>query len=204
MNKLATYLLPLGERQPLNAFSSNEVLANLIPNVISIPMDDELLGVHKASPKTPARKLVIPPAPSGNDRPDDLPPPATAWEAFYPVGSINPNGDIPGGFGLYLSGPPEFRAMLQGMSDNSGAKEAIFSYRMMLQQDWEWVKGGKLPGICKPIEFVLNLFSDVRYSDGGEGEKSYGCTGGRQEQRCKCFNLRPMWRFVASITITSD
>jgi hypothetical protein len=32
--------------------------------------------------------------------------------------------------------------------------------------------------------------------DGGVGEHAYGCTGGRQQERCKCFNLRLMWRSV--------
>jgi predicted Zn-dependent protease with MMP-like domain len=30
-----------------------------------------------------------------------------------------------------------------------GVPEAIFSYRMMLQDEWEWVKGGKIPGVCE-------------------------------------------------------
>ena len=25
---------------------------------------------------------------------------------------------------------------------------------------------------------------------------AYGCSGGRKEQRCQCFGLRPMWRYV--------
>lgn len=157
MDKLATHLLPVGSRPLQSAFSTN----SLIPNVLLIPLDDDLLGVHKASSKTPARKLVAPPPPSVACEPGDLPLPVSAWEAFYPAGSINPNNDIPGGFGLYLSGPPEFRAMLHGLSETSGTKEAIFSYRMMLQHDWEWVKGGKLPGICKPSEFVLDFPSDA-------------------------------------------
>ena len=58
---------------------------------------------------------------------------------------MNPSGSIPGGFGPYLSGPTAFAKRLET------AKEAIFSYRLMLQKDWEWVKGGKLPGICERI-----------------------------------------------------
>lgn len=33
---------------------------------------------------------------------------------------------------------------------------------------------------------------------GGDGNLAYTCTGGRQNDRCKCFNLRPMWRSVVS------
>jgi hypothetical protein len=36
----------------------------------------------------------------------------------------------------------------------------------------------------------------INFPVGGVGELSYGCTGGRQEERCKCFNLRPMWRCI--------
>ena len=33
--------------------------------------------------------------------------------------------------------------------------------------------------------------------DGGSGDFAYGCTGGRQTDRCKCFNLRLMWRYAS-------
>ncbi|TFK65183.1 hypothetical protein BDN72DRAFT_845832 [Pluteus cervinus] len=101
-----------------------------------------------------------------------VPLPKEAWEAFYPKGSINPNAPLPGGFSFYLSGPTAFANAL-----SDGATEVILSYRVMLETEWEWVKGGKLPGIF-----------------GGVGPLSYGCTGGRQAERCKCFNIRPMWR----------
>ena len=32
---------------------------------------------------------------------------------------------------------------------------------------------------------------------GGAGNAAYHCTGGRQTDRDKCFNLRLMWRQVA-------
>ena len=74
----------------------------------------------------------------------DEPPPKTAWEAFYAKGSISPKTEKPGGMGFYLSGPPDFAKVL-----DKGATEAMFSYRVMFQHDWEWVKGGKLPGTCE-------------------------------------------------------
>ncbi|KAG6899044.1 hypothetical protein C0993_001431 [Termitomyces sp. T159_Od127] len=140
------------------------------PSVQHVPLDDGALGVHKVSPRTP-HKLVTPP-PSLRQSADGHDAPETAWEAIYPKGSINPASQFPGGFGFHLSGPKEFAEHLA-----RGATEAVFSYRMMLQPDWEWVKGGKLPGVF-----------------GGVGDLSYSCTGGRQENRCQCFNLRPMWR----------
>ncbi|KAJ7133559.1 hypothetical protein C8R44DRAFT_772670, partial [Mycena epipterygia] len=91
--------------------------------------------------------------------------PAISWEAFYPKGSINPSAPLPGGFGFYLSGPSAFASKLE-----SGATHVILSYRMMLQSDWEWVKAEN------SLEYVF----------GGEGDFSYACTGGRQDNRCKC------------------
>jgi len=90
---------------------------------------------------------------------------------FFPEGSINPSGTIPGGFGFYLSGPSNFAKRLES------ATEALFSYRVMFEEGWEWMKGGKLPGLF-----------------GGVGDLSYRCSGGRQDERCQCFSLRLMWR----------
>lgn len=79
-----------------------------------------------------------------------LPPPSTAWEALYPKGSINPSAEIPGGFGFYLAGTKDFSDLLEGPGQGQpSATEVVMSYRMMLERDWEWAKGGKLPGICK-------------------------------------------------------
>ncbi|KAF6748692.1 polysaccharide lyase family 14 protein [Ephemerocybe angulata] len=135
--------------------------------ILCCPLDDKVLGVHKVASKTQHR-TVQPPGPSEQGISDA---PKLAWEAFYPEGSINPSAPIPGGFSFYLSGPPEFKARL------ASATEAVLSYRVMLQDDWEWAKGGKLPG---PF--------------GGVDDSAYSCSGGRKEQRCRCIGLRPMWR----------
>ncbi|KAJ6624152.1 hypothetical protein B0H10DRAFT_2174541 [Mycena sp. CBHHK59/15] len=146
----------------------------MLEQIERVELGDKELGVHKVTSRT-KHLLVAPPPPasvastSGNA---SWPAPSLAWEAFYPRGSLNPSAPIPGGFGFYLSGPAAFASRLE-----VGATHALISYRMMLQSDWEWVKGGKLPGIF-----------------GGEGDFSYACTGGRQDNRCKCFNIRPMWR----------
>ncbi|KAF7348203.1 Polysaccharide lyase family 14 protein [Mycena sanguinolenta] len=156
---------------PVDTFQSGFTACTslTLPNVDPVALKDEELGIHRISSRT-NHTLVVPPPAEGSDA--DWPEPPLAWEAFYPKGSINPTAPIPGGFGFYLSGPPNFSSRLE-----SGATHAILSYRMMLQSDWEWVKGGKFPGIF-----------------GGEGDLSYSCTGGRQDERCKCFNIRPMWR----------
>ncbi|KAF8913537.1 hypothetical protein CPB85DRAFT_1375585 [Mucidula mucida] len=110
------------------------------------------LGVHKVFTKT-THRVVTPPSET-----------CSAWEAFYPRGSINPKGEIAGGFGFYLSGPPSF------LGDACDIKrDVVMSYHVKFQDNWEWALGGKLPGVF-----------------GGEGESAYGCTGGRQQQRSTC------------------
>ncbi|KAF9041659.1 hypothetical protein BJ165DRAFT_1490208 [Panaeolus papilionaceus] len=166
---MAHHLVPISEF--ISGFTTNAELIIKIPKLIHVPLADKPLQVHKSASKTP-HPLVDPPPPSCLPPvPSSLPPPTQAWEAFYPQGSINPSARIPGGFGFYLKGPERFSLEL------GSATEAVFSYRMMLQGGWDWVKGGKLPGVY-----------------GGIGDLAYGCTGGRKEHRCQCFNLRPMWR----------
>ncbi|KAF5392752.1 hypothetical protein D9757_000900 [Collybiopsis confluens] len=104
-----------------------------------------------------------------------LPPPELAWEAFYPSGSINPSGPVPGGFGFYLNGTKEFADRM-----SNGATEIVMGY-LMLESGWEWVKGGKLPGVF-----------------GGIDNQAYGCSGGRQDARDACFDARLMWRADAA------
>lgn len=104
-----------------------------------VQLKDEALGVHRESSRRTHQLVTPPPC-----RSTEYSPPSLAWEAFYPEGSINPKSEIPGGFGFYLSGPKFFSEQLQ-----KGAKEVILSYRIMLADDWEWVKGGKLPGFCR-------------------------------------------------------
>ncbi|THH09769.1 hypothetical protein EW145_g1788 [Phellinidium pouzarii] len=132
-----------------------------IPFVQHVDLSDEALGVHGISL-----------------RPDVVPAPNVSssgiqksWRAFYPKGSTNPKGNIPGGFGFYMGGPSFFKDKL------AGAKEVLFGYSVLFQDDWEGVKGGKLPGAF-----------------GGVGTDAYACTGGRKEGRELCFNLRLMWR----------
>ncbi|KAF5372661.1 hypothetical protein D9615_009869 [Tricholomella constricta] len=161
-----SHLLPISKFK--HGFTTSDHLKH--KDIEHVPLSDSALGVHKVSSRT-LHHLVTPPHPSHKST-DSQPPPEKAWEARYPKGSINPSGAIPGGFGFYLSGPKDFAEKLE-----HGAREVIFGYRMMLEPGWEWVKGGKLPGVF-----------------GGVGDLAYGCTGGRQDQRCHCFDLRPMWR----------
>ncbi|OJA13688.1 hypothetical protein AZE42_05525 [Rhizopogon vesiculosus] len=137
-------------------------------NIISVPLRDSSLGVHKNTPFL-THDVVCPP-PSIHPSSDD---PRLAWEAKYPKGSCSPSTKTPGGMGFYLGGSEKIVDLLK----HGHPTEAIFGYRVMFEKGWDWVKGGKLPGIY-----------------GGIGDAAYGCSGGRQKNRCKCFDVRLMWR----------
>ncbi|TFK84349.1 polysaccharide lyase family 14 protein [Polyporus arcularius HHB13444] len=143
---------------------------DLPAGVVPVPLSDKELNVHRVTSNT-THNLVIPPtAVPGGDAS------TRAWEALYPLGSINPgNKTAPhGGFGFYMHGPKQFAEALKRLGDG---EEVALGYDVLFQDGFEWVKGGKLPGTY-----------------GGAGDHAYGCTGGRQNDRCKCFNLRLMWR----------
>ncbi|KAJ3893855.1 hypothetical protein GG344DRAFT_42377 [Lentinula edodes] len=150
-------------------FTTSTLSISSNPSLAIVDLIDEFIGVHKISSRTAH--------PLSNCNCVYLPPPPLAWEAFYPTGSINPSAEIPGGFGFYLSGPKEFSDGLLSSSDGTRAEEILMSYRMMLQSDWEWAKGGKLPGVF-----------------GGIDNLAYGCSGGRKDSRESCFDVRIMWR----------
>lgn len=118
------------------------------PGIEILPLDDRKLQVHKVATST-SHHLVSPPSSVG------LTTPGVAWEAFYPKGSINPKNSTPGGFGFYLSGPTEFQTKL------STASEVLFSYSVMFDKEWDFVKGGKIPGICEYKTHALPVFSRV-------------------------------------------
>ena len=134
------------EKQLQNAWSTCSIIEK--PGVAVLPLDDHELHVHKVTSST-SHHLVSSPGP---DR-DGPAVPNAAWEAFYPRGSVNPTNPIPGGFGFYLSGSPAFRTGLKT------ANEVLFSYSVMFDEDWDFVKGGKLPGICKCGLVALSVFS---------------------------------------------
>lgn len=112
-----------------------------LPQITPTELSDSSLGVFKVSSDT-THPVVL-----GPNR-DDY-----SWEAYYPEGSYNPNGPIAGGFGFYLKGPDFFAEQL------SVANEVLTSYSVMFEEDWDWVKGGKLPGQCKHSHF----FTKSRY-----------------------------------------
>jgi hypothetical protein len=106
-------------------------------SISHVALSDSALGVTKVSSGT-AHPVVAGPNTDEN-----------AWEATYPEGSYVPSsGTVLGGFGFYLAGPSSFSSQL------SSAKEVMTSYSVMFENDWEWQKGGKLPGQC---EYQLRL-----------------------------------------------
>lgn len=67
-----------------------------------------------------------------------------AIKAHYPKGSYKPSasdGSPKGGLSFYAPGPASV--------DLTTAKEATFGYAVMFPAGFKFVKGGKLPGICK-------------------------------------------------------
>ena len=93
-----------------------------LPEVEFVDLSNDVLGVHRIDKRRPPVEIVpAPNSPAGALH--------KAWQAFYPEGSINPKGNIPGGFGFYLSGPSHFRERLVD------AKEVLFGYSVLFQSD---------------------------------------------------------------------
>lgn len=133
-------LFPVPNARIISGFTTSALLD--IPNVVRVDLADKALGVHKVSSQT-THKVVSPPAS------DDA---YKAWEAAFPLGSINPgNKTAPhGGFGFYLHGSSAFYETLKGEKP----AEVLMSYEMMFEESWEWQKGGKLPGMCMLMAFA--------------------------------------------------
>ncbi|KAJ7764605.1 polysaccharide lyase family 14 protein [Mycena maculata] len=91
-----------------------------------------------------------------------------AMEAFYPKGSYIPSKKPLGGFSFYAPGPDSVNI--------STASELTFGYSVYFPQGFDFVKGGKLPGIY----------------GGDSKENSTTCSGGRRDPTC--FSARLMWR----------
>lgn len=85
---------------------------------------------------------------------------STMLQVFYPKGSINPARRPQGGSQFYAA-PLDLR----------DARSVTFAYSVFFPSDFDWVKGGKLPGLY-----------------GGRT----GCSGGDAADHC--FSTRLMWR----------
>ena len=85
---------------------------------------------------------------------------SAAYRLFFPEGLINPSNKPQGGSDFYAS-----PLALQS------ATNVTLQYSIFFPADFEWVQGGKLPGLY-----------------GGHG----GCSGGNNAKTC--FSTRMMWR----------
>ncbi|PIL33037.1 hypothetical protein GSI_04486 [Ganoderma sinense ZZ0214-1] len=92
----------------------------------------------------------------------------TSIESSYPKGSFNPSHTPKGGISFYAAGPKKV--------DLTTAQEVTLSYSVFFPDGFDFVKGGKLPGLY-----------------GGNSDKeATGCSGGRRDNGC--FSARFMWR----------
>lgn len=90
--------------------------------------------------------------------------------ANYPANSVKLAS--PGhGYSFYTAGAHDGVVV-------DGAKEVTFSYSVFFQEGFQFVKGGKLPGLYGGIN----------------AETAKSCSGGRQDGRDDCFSARLMWR----------
>ncbi|KIK59192.1 polysaccharide lyase family 14 protein [Collybiopsis luxurians FD-317 M1] len=105
--------------------------------------------------------------------------PPTLLQLFYPKDSINPAQKPQGGAEFYAH-PID----LQSSSSSSippngstrrgtGAQNVSLEYQVFFPADFEWVWGGKLPGLYGGRE---------------------GCSGGKDAGAMECFSTRLMWR----------
>lgn len=91
-----------------------------------------------------------------------------SMQAFYPAGSYNFQNSPQGGFSFYALGPASV--------DLTTAKEATFGYSVYFPSGFDYVKGGKLPGLY-----------------GGDSDsEAVSCSGGRRDDGC--WSVRLMWR----------
>ncbi|KAL7282903.1 hypothetical protein ACG7TL_002319 [Trametes sanguinea] len=89
-------------------------------------------------------------------------------QAHYPKGSFKLSASPQGGLSFYAPGPQSV--------DLTTAKEATLSYTVLFEDGFDFVKGGKLPGLY-----------------GGDSDQvAISCSGGRRDNGC--FSVRFMWR----------
>jgi len=95
----------------------------------------------------------------------------TAPDGTPAIKHVYPEGQLSKGnmLNFYTKGP-------EGAINLDNAKEVMLTYKVWFNEDWDWVKGGKLPGMY----------------GGTDPASAKGCSGG--DQREDCFSARVMWR----------
>ncbi|KAL4254391.1 Alginate lyase [Abortiporus biennis] len=91
-----------------------------------------------------------------------------SMQAHYPAGSYNFQNSPQGGFSFYAPGPSNV--------DLTTAKEVTFGYTAFFPSGFNFVKGGKVPGLY----------------GGNSDSEAVSCSGGRRDDGC--FSVRMMWR----------
>ncbi|KAJ3487085.1 hypothetical protein NLI96_g3771 [Meripilus lineatus] len=91
-----------------------------------------------------------------------------SMRAIYPNGSYTFSHTPQGGFSFYAPGPANVVL--------TTAKEATFSYTAYFPSGFDFVKGGKVPGLY----------------GGDSDDEAVSCSGGRRDNGC--FSARFMWR----------
>ena len=114
------------------------------PAIRHVSLSDSQLGVHRVLSGTTHEVCTLS---------DGI---AKAWEAVYRKGSYRPSGEIRGGFGFYVKGPGQ-----EWANNLSNSEEVVFGYALRFQKGFEFVKGGKLPGVCRSHSLPLTSPSSL-------------------------------------------
>jgi hypothetical protein len=95
----------------------------------------------------------------------------SALVANFPAGTVGYSSSTGHGFSFYTEGSKN-NVLIEG------AKEVLFSYSVYFPAGFNFVKGGKMPGLY----------------GGTSMDVAKSCSGGRQDSRDECFSARVMWR----------
>jgi hypothetical protein len=99
--------------------------------------------------------------------PDNSP----ALVASYPAGTVKYSAATGHGYSFYTAGA-------HAGVDTTTATEVVFSYSVFFSDGFDFVRGGKLPGLYGGVSL----------------DEAKSCSGGRQGERDDCFSARLMWR----------
>lgn len=119
---------------------------------------------------------------------------SSVMRVLYGAGSYSPKGST----GDHLSGGAEFYSTPFG---NQSYARALLEYDMAMDAGFDWISGGKLPGIYGGR---IQKKKKKKVNDHGKiarlplfftiGKPSEGCSGGHQADGQNCFSVRLMWR----------
>ncbi|KZW03325.1 hypothetical protein EXIGLDRAFT_246412 [Exidia glandulosa HHB12029] len=141
-----------------------------LPKDQTVPQESDVVRIELSDDALAVQKVTGGTSHDVVPAPGDAPEGTLAYQSNYPKGSYNPSGTPRGGFGFYIGDPEGFKF--------EDASHLLASYAVYFQPGFQFNKGGKLPG---PY-------------GGSDADTSFRCSGGRQEDRDKCFDLRLMFR----------